>query len=137
MNKPLLATYAFFQQPVKGGQISRTGQPCLAPHSHPLKLRWVACSIIPSTNWKGARARSAEYNRRLKLRRCHHYKDTGDATRPNFNVWMDQLRTMMVVDFDFTFNDASRYGSRKDWKDYYNDRYTPYGALVEDFSNAF
>ena len=52
-----------------------------------------------------------------------------------YEEWIEALKTVATNKFDFTEKGISQ----TDWnafRDYYNDGYSPEGALLEDFSNA-
>jgi hypothetical protein len=135
--KPLpRSTHAFFQTPQPGEELSIGGSITRTPHTFPVKLCWTACSIIPHRTWKQARAFAANENRRRAMKQKHHYKPCHDAIRPGFRIWLNELRTLLVRECDFTYSCAKEYGGEQDWKNYYEDRFTPWGALMEDFSNA-
>ncbi len=52
-----------------------------------------------------------------------------------FEQWSDELKTLMVREYGFTFS-AANSTDLTEMKGYYESGYTPNDALQEDFSDA-
>ena len=50
----------------------------------------------------------------------------------DFNEWISELKEILVRAYNFSIEQAEKYGANENWTDYYDDGYTPREAVLED-----